>query len=91
MVFNLVLVEQGVYMTPLERAIQIAGNQTALANALEVDPMTVSHWKSRGIPPKRVLSIFHVTGVTPHELRPDLHPYPNSGLPPEADNTPSES
>lgn len=32
-------------MTPLERAINIAGNQTALATALGVEPMTVSNWK----------------------------------------------
>jgi len=68
-------------MTPLEKAINIAGNQTALATALGVEPMTVSNWKKRGVPPSRLLSIFLVTGVTPHEIRPDIHPTPTSGIP----------
>ncbi|EDX9790621.1 Rha family transcriptional regulator, partial [Salmonella enterica] len=25
--------------------------------------------------------IFHVTGITPHELRPDMYPNPTDGLP----------
>ena len=67
-------------MTPLERAINIAGNQTALATALGVEPMTVSNWKKR-CTSCSVVSIYLVTGVTPHEIRPDIHPTPTSGIP----------
>ncbi|EJD7033612.1 helix-turn-helix domain-containing protein [Enterobacter hormaechei] len=35
----------------------------------------------KGIPAERVLPIYGVTGVTPHELRPDLYPNPTDGLP----------
>ncbi|MDD9654855.1 transcriptional regulator [Klebsiella pasteurii] len=71
-------------MNALERAIHIAGDATKLAEKLDVSSMTVSHWKRRHggvVPQKRVFSIFNATGVTPHELRPDLYPNPNDGLP----------
>ncbi|EIX9677808.1 helix-turn-helix domain-containing protein [Klebsiella pneumoniae] len=71
-------------MNALERAIHIAGDATKLAEKLDVSSMTVSHWKKRHggvVPQKRVFPIFNATGVTPHELRPDLYPNPNDGLP----------
>jgi DNA-binding transcriptional regulator YdaS (Cro superfamily) len=39
----------------------------------------------RDIPPTRAIEIAAATGwrVTPHELRPDLYPNPDDGLPPE--------
>ncbi|EMP2222809.1 TPA: helix-turn-helix domain-containing protein [Enterobacter hormaechei subsp. steigerwaltii] len=46
--------------------------------------MNVSHWRNRNkgrVPQNRVLSIYYATGVTPHELRPDLYPNPTDGLP----------
>ncbi|MDM7114292.1 Rha family transcriptional regulator, partial [Klebsiella pneumoniae] len=33
------------------------------------------------VPADRVLQIYEVTGVTPHELRPDLYPNTTDGLP----------
>ncbi|MFN2843388.1 Rha family transcriptional regulator, partial [Escherichia coli] len=30
-----------------------------------------------------VLQVFNATGVTPHELRPDLYPNPTDGIPKE--------
>lgn len=71
-------------MNALERAIHIAGDATKLAEKLDVSSMTVSHWKKRHggvVPQKRIFPIFNATGVTPHELRPDLYPNPNDGLP----------
>lgn len=45
----------------------------------------VRHWVGgqRPVPPDRVIPIAEATGweVTPHELRPDLYPYPDDGLP----------
>jgi DNA-binding transcriptional regulator YdaS (Cro superfamily) len=69
-----------VVMEALEKAIKHMGSQVALAKALKLPgknpSMTITHWKERGVPAKRVLEIERVTGgtVTRHELRPDLYP-----------------
>lgn len=71
-------------MSPLDKAIGIAGSATKLAELLSTSVMNVSHWKNRNrgrVPQARVLTIFRATGVTPHELRPDLYPNPTDGLP----------
>ena len=73
-------------MKALDKPINIAGNASKLAESLDVSAMTVSHWKNRNygvVPQSRVLTIFKATGVTPHELRPDLYPNPTDGLPQE--------
>ncbi|QNK30678.1 helix-turn-helix domain-containing protein [Serratia sp. JUb9] len=75
-------------MSALEKAICVAGSATKLANQLGISSMTISHWKNRYsgiVPADRVFPIFHVTGVTPHELRPDLYPNPTDGLPQKAE------
>jgi DNA-binding transcriptional regulator YdaS (Cro superfamily) len=71
-----------IIMTPLEKAIAKAGSSEKLAQALGLEtPMAVSHWKRRGrVPDVHLLGIYRLTGVTPHELRPDIHPTPISGL-----------
>ncbi|WP_336286595.1 transcriptional regulator [Cronobacter dublinensis] len=71
-------------MNGLAKAIQAAGNASRLAEALNVSAMTISHWRHRlngVIPADRVPEVYRVTGVLPHELRPDLHPTPTSGIP----------
>ena len=71
-------------MTALDKAIQAAGTARNMALALGVSSMSVSHWKNRDngiVPPNYVLPIVRMTGVTPHELRPDLDPNPTDGLP----------
>lgn len=80
-------------MTALERAIESVGSAKALAAALNLKhSMNITHWKKRGlIPSKWVIPIFNATGVTPHELRPDLHPNPTDGLPAEQHNTTKEN
>ncbi|RTP94498.1 Rha family transcriptional regulator [Enterobacter sp. WCHEn045836] len=73
-------------MNGLTKAINRAGNATKLAFLLGIKPMSVSRWKNRYqgvVPAERVLPIFKITGVTPHELRPDLYPNPTDGLPKE--------
>nr|WP_272501713.1 YdaS family helix-turn-helix protein [Silvania confinis] len=55
-----------------------------MAELLSTSAMNVSHWRNRNggqVPQGRVLPIFNATGVTPHELRPDLYPNPTDGLP----------
>ncbi|MFZ5271578.1 transcriptional regulator [Enterobacter asburiae] len=71
-------------MNALYKAITTAGSATKLAQLLTISAMNVSHWKNRNkgqVPQSQVLPIYHATGVTPHELRPDLYPNPTDGLP----------
>ncbi|WP_253538788.1 transcriptional regulator [Erwinia aphidicola] len=70
-------------MTPLGKAIKAAGSARALACKLGVSPMSISYWQHRSsgmVPAERVIRVFEVTGVTPHELRPDLYPNPTDGM-----------
>jgi DNA-binding transcriptional regulator YdaS (Cro superfamily) len=59
---------------PLARAIAAAGSAVALAKIVGVTPMAVSYWKVRGVPAHQVLVIESATGVSRHDLRPDLYP-----------------
>lgn len=66
-------------MTGLEKAIEHfavdgKGGQARLAKALDVGPMTISHWKKRGIPTDSCADIERVTGgaVTRAELKPEI-------------------
>lgn len=71
-------------MTALDNAIAVAGSANKLAISLGVSGMAVCRWKKKGngtVPASRVLQIFGATGITPHELRPDLYPNPGDGLP----------
>lgn len=73
-------------MTALDNAIRIAGSANKLAVAVGVSGMAISQWKTKGtVPSSRVLQVFKATGVTPHELRPDLYPNPTDGMPNEED------
>lgn len=67
----------------IEFAIFKAGGQSALAAALGMKPQAVQQWQK--VPPKWVISVARATdfAVTPHELRPDIYPHPDDGLPPE--------
>lgn len=59
---------------------EVFGSQSALARILNVDPMTVSQWKSRGrIPAERCREIADASNgkITLYELRPDLYTDPD--------------
>ena len=59
----------------LRRAIEVAGSQTALAGAIGKTQGHISKWLQRGrVPPECVLAIEGATGVSRHDLRPDLYP-----------------
>ncbi|MDK9607079.1 transcriptional regulator [Lelliottia wanjuensis] len=63
----------------LAKAIRAVGTAKHLAEKLGLSENAISQWKNKYkgiIPPDRVLEVYAVTGVTPHELRPDI--YPNS-------------
>jgi len=52
-----------------------------IAAHLHISPAAVSKWDA--VPAERVLDVSEFTGwvFTPHELRPDIYPHPNDGLP----------
>lgn len=56
----------------IQRAIEGAGSLSALARGLGITPQSINGW--RRIPSDRVLEIERVSGVSRHDLRPDLYP-----------------
>ena len=70
--------------TIIEKIIQITGTQTELAARMSVKQQHVYAWIQRGrIPGDWVISASRATGymVTPHQIRPDIYPHPDDGLP----------
>lgn len=72
-------------VSPLESlriAIRKAGSQSALARMLGVSQAAVSKWDRLGkhLPADHVLRVEELTGVSRHDLRPDL--YPRDEVPP---------
>lgn len=61
-------------MTPLEKAILLAGSGSKLARLLDVTSMTVTQWKRRGVPAERCMAIERAVNgaVTRYDLRPDV-------------------
>ena len=61
--------------TPIEKAVRLAGNQSALARAVNVSPQAVQQWVESGrVSHKKVIDVARATGVSRAELRPDLYP-----------------
>lgn len=60
--------------TALEKAIEAAGGARKLAKAIGVTSMTISHWKTRGVPAERAVQVENAVHgkVTRYQLRPDL-------------------
>ncbi|MBA7934068.1 helix-turn-helix domain-containing protein [Klebsiella michiganensis] len=58
-------------------------SQREIGRLLGLKQQTVSQWINTRIPAGRVIPLCELMGweVTPHELRPDLHPTPISGIP----------
>lgn len=60
-------------INPIDRAIDAAGSQQALADLLGIKAPSVYEWRQRGqVPAGRVLAIEAATGVSRHDLRPDV-------------------
>lgn len=66
----------------LKKAVAEAGSQAALGEICGVKQQAVWHWlhKSQRCPAEAVLPIEVATGVSRHDLRPDLYPAPQSGV-----------
>ena len=61
----------------LRRAIDEAGGQADLARLIHTSQSQVWYWLNRsknGVPAEFVLPIERSTGISRHELRPDLYP-----------------
>lgn len=73
-------------MSALEKAVELAESQARLARRMNVNPQAIHGWRKAGlVPPDRVIGVSRAVEfkVTPHELRPDLYPHPEDGLPAE--------
>lgn len=70
-------------MSALQRIIEIKKTQAAVAAVVGARQQVVGHWLRDGVPAKHVLALCTDIAfeVTPHELRPDIYPHPEDGLP----------
>lgn len=48
------------------------GRRKSTAQAMGVSTVRIWHWAKFRVPAERVHQLSQVTGLTPHELRPDL-------------------
>ena len=63
--------------TPIARAVEAAGSQSAFARLCNVSQPTVWAWLRGGrLPAEHVLAAEAATGVSRHDLRPDIYPAP---------------
>lgn len=61
--------------TAIQRAVEAAGSQSALARLIGVTPQRVQQMVDFGkASHNRVIAIERATGITRTELRPDLYP-----------------
>lgn len=60
----------------LRRAIKAAGGQCALASKIGIRQNAISNWlrRRKKVPAERVLMVERFTGVSRHDLRPDIYP-----------------
>ena len=60
----------------LEKAVEAVGGQTALATAVGVKQTHIWNWLNRDkrVPAERVIAVEQATGISRHELRPDIYP-----------------
>lgn len=62
-------------MKGIHSAIDAAGGIQQLADLVGIRYQAVHKWYARGtVPAERVLRIEQLTGVSRHDLRPDLYP-----------------
>jgi DNA-binding transcriptional regulator YdaS (Cro superfamily) len=59
---------------PVDRVIEALGGLTKTASALGIDnPSVIANWRTRGrVPADKALEVEAATGISRHELRPDI-------------------
>jgi DNA-binding transcriptional regulator YdaS (Cro superfamily) len=72
--------------SPLALAVRKAGSQSAFARLIGRGQATIHDWLKEGkqLPGEYVLTVERETGVSKHDLRPDLYPvdlHPSSAVP----------
>lgn len=67
----------------LKKKIAIHLSQKEIAAHMDTNQQNVSRWLNSRVPAERVIPLCELLGweVTPHDIRPDLHPTPVSGIP----------
>lgn len=61
------------------KAVKAVGSQSALARILGCSPQAVQKMCATGrVPAERVLDIEKASGVSRHDLRPDIYPKPSA-------------
>lgn len=60
----------------LRRAVAALGGQSAMARLLGISQPSVWYWvdKGKALPPEHVLAVEDATGISRHDLRPDIYP-----------------
>ena len=70
-----------------EMAVRAIGSYRAIGALFDppISVQAVAKWVSAGVPPERVIAVAAAAGFrpSPHDLRPDLYPHPDDGLPQE--------
>lgn len=63
--------------------IKKAGGREAVGRIFSISGQAVGLWYVDGVPGERVLPLCRAVDfkVTPHQLRPDMWPHPEDGLP----------
>lgn len=70
------MVDSTIQFAALQEAVRRAGSQAAIARACGVSTTAVWKWMqiSRRVPAEFVLKVEALTGVSRHDLRPDIYP-----------------
>lgn len=62
-------------MSAIQRAVDLIGSQSEMGRRLGIKPQAVQKWISHNrVPAERVLQIEKLTGISRHDLRPDIYP-----------------
>lgn len=71
--------------TAFEKAVRSIGSYSAIGALFDppISAQAVAKWAANGVPADRVIPIAAATRFDPrpHDLRPDLYPHPDDGLP----------
>ena len=60
-----------------DRIVEKVGTQADLARAMGLKPQAILKWK-RQVPADRVLAVEALTGISRHEIRPDVFGEPDA-------------